>query len=708
MREVTLLLVDDEKAIITLFARRLEKLFPNVSAATSGEEALEILQHQQIDVLVTDLNMPGINGCELITRAMKIQPMLQSIVVTGYSDNKTAIEAMAAGASSYLQKPLDSSELTIAIDKCLEKRHLIQEVQNKQKQLTEYRDHLEELVSKRTLELTKTNTKLQAEIEERKCLEASLRNATAQAENANRAKSEFLANMSHEIRTPMTSAIGLLNIVLNTKLLPKQKKYLDMARLSTLAMHNLLNDILDFSKIEAGRLNLEHIVFNPVDIIASVIELQHFHAQEKSIKLSTFISNEVPDALIGDSNRLRQIILNLVSNAIKFTQYGEVSVECIVASSEPPDSLALDQKYVTLQFSVQDSGTGIDQDKIESVLDVFSGKDSSTIRKSGGVGLGLNICSKLVTRMGGRIWVDSVPEQGCKFYFTSRFGVKPIEEEMEPKGKETGLSTMTTASQRNEALAILVAEDDKLVQMVIREILEGVGYKVFIVSNGITALKEIETQSFDIVLLDLNIPGMKGREVAQQIRKRERDTGIKKEESLPLIALTGDTDETVQKQCKEIGMDDFLNKPFDRDRLLSMIRAHLRLKSRLRVKVSEPVAPKVSPLEGEIFSKNTALKNASGDQEIMLARIKRFLQQVPQAVGLLRKAIVDENSLLLEQEVQKLKRMAIETGAINVADELFSLLMKLRNKQEVKNTEKLVDSLEAEFNSFKKVVEELM
>ena len=207
MTKAKLLVVDDEPPLLQLMTRRLERLSYEVHPAHSGPEALDILRREEIDVLVTDFKMPGMDGCELITHAVKISPMLQSIVVTGYSDIKTAIRVMGAGAFNYLQKPIDFAELNVAIERGLEKRQLLSDVQDKQRQLEDYRAHLEELVTQRTLALTEANRNLTREIEERKLLENSLREAKKSAEDANRAKSEFLANMSHEIRTPMTSKV---------------------------------------------------------------------------------------------------------------------------------------------------------------------------------------------------------------------------------------------------------------------------------------------------------------------------------------------------------------------------------------------------------------------------------------------------------------------------------------------------------------------
>ncbi len=706
MVKARLLVVDDEQTLLNLFTRRLERLSYRVFNATSGKEALDILQHEEIDVLITDFQLPGMDGCEIITRAMKLDSMLQCIVITGYGNIKNVINAMGAGAFNYLQKPIDFSELDVAIEKGLEKRKLIQDVHDKQQQLEEYSDHLEELVEERTLALTKANRKLKREIEERKCLENSLREAKVQAENANRAKSEFLANMSHEIRTPMTSAIGLLDLVLDTELLPKQKAYLEMARISTVVMHNLLNDILDFSKIEAGKLNLESITFNPRKVIESVIDLQHFQAKEKSIQLSSSIADDVPESVVGDPNRLRQIVLNLVSNAIKFTQYGDVTIECRLTTEENRNTVAPDNQHVHLHFSVQDSGIGIGKDKIGIIFEAFSQVDNSTTREFGGVGLGLNICSKLVALMGGHIWVRSEPGKGSIFHFTTRFGVELIKDEKE--NEEVGRNSSDLPGLRcGETVTVLVVEDDKIIQLVIQEILEQEGYTVINASDGKTALQEIDNQSFDFILLDLKLPEMNGYEVVQNIRERESREGVLEGQHIPIIALTGFASKDEKQRCLDAGMDGFLPKPFTVDQLLLITRKYVQDRS-MGQKVEamgarEGEVPNTTILEGKIFSENAALKKASGNKEIMVERIIVFLKKGPHCIERLRKiAASDENSLLLEQEVHSMKDMAMEVGAIKLGDELFSLLMQLRKKQQIKNALEQINTLEAGLECFSK------
>jgi signal transduction histidine kinase len=709
MIKAKLLIVDDDPVNLDLFTLRLKKMSYEVYSASSGIEALEILQREEIDILITDFKMPGMDGYEIIARAIKIDPTMQSIVVTGYGDIKTAIDFMGAGAFNYLQKPINFQDLDFTILKGLEKRRLLQDVQNKQMQLEAYREHLEELVETRTRSLTEANQKLKREIEERKSLENSLREAKLLAENANVAKGAFLANMSHEIRTPMTSAIGLLNLVLETELLPKQKAYLEMARISTVIMHNLLNDILDFSKIEAGKLVLESISFDPRMVIKSVVDLQHFQAEEKKIRLTSAVDDEVPNAVVGDPNRLRQIILNLVSNAIKFTRYGEVAIRCQCSTEENPDSISVERECQFLHFSVQDSGIGIDQKKMGLIFEAFAQADSSTTRKFGGVGLGLNICSKLVALMQGRLWVVSEPNQGSTFHFRCRLDAERSGAEKEGGG-HVNTSLYSSDPQGDKVVTVLVVEDDQVNQWVIQEILEHEGYAVVIVSNGRAVLQEIENRCFDLVFLDLQLPDMSGYEVVSKIRENESKKCTEEGQHLPIIALTGFASDLERQKCLNAGMDDFIAKPFNLNQLVSITLKYIRDMSNRKSCRSEVIGGKGagSPIfKGIIFDEEEALFKADGNREVIVGRIRYFLKRVVSTVEKLSNSVAaaDGDYNIVEQDVHQLKDLAIEIGAINLADELLCLLMNIRKDKKLEQIH--IDRLSSEHDFFikeKKVV----
>ncbi len=702
MIKAKLLIVDDEQVNLDLFSLRLEKMSYQVYSASSGIEALEILKSEAIDILITDFNMPGMDGYETIARAIKIDPTLQSIVVTGYGDIKIAIDVMGVGAFSYLQKPVNFQELDFTIQKGLEKRRLLLDVQNKQMQLEAYREQLEELVETRTRSLTETNKILKREIEERINLEKSLRVAKLVAENANKAKGMFLANMSHEIRTPMTSAIGLLNLVLDTELLPKQKAYLEMARISTVIMHNLLNDILDFSKIEAGKLVLESISFDPRTVIKSVIDLQHFQAEEKKIRITCVVDETVPHAVVGDPNRLRQIVLNLVSNAIKFTQYGEVVIRCQRFDKENPDSTGLEGAVQLLHFSVQDSGIGIVQEKLGLIFEAFAQGDNSTTRKFGGVGLGLIICSKLVAMMQGRIWVVSEPNQGSTFHFTCRLDAEQrAYVEKEVRGKANSLQHVPESVGEN-TVTVLVVEDDQVNQWVIQEILEHEGYAVVNVSNGTAALQEIEIRYFDLVLLDLQLPDMSGYEVVRKIRENESKRDPGERQSLPIIALTGFAGDVEKQKCLHAGMNDFLAKPFNVNQLVSITLKYIRDISNKKTHNAEVVEckmPATPYFKGIVFDEKEALSRADKNHDVIRFRIDDFLKRAISTIDILRNSVEsDFYSNRIEQKVQELKGMAVEIGAVNFADELFCLLMQLRNKKRFDIS--IIDKISLEYDFF--------
>ncbi|MFB3766661.1 MAG: PAS domain S-box protein [Methanotrichaceae archaeon] len=419
-----------------------------------------------------------------------------------------------------------------------------------EEELLKSKNELEMRVQERTLWLQRANEALQYEMMKQKETEAELLKAKEVADAAAEAKAEFLANMSHEIRTPLNAIIGLTGILLDTDLKPEQKEHIETIRSSGDTLLAVINDILDFSKIDSGKMELECQPFDLLYCIEESLDLVAHKAEEKGLSLAYRIDDSVPMAIVGDPTRLRQILINLLSNAVKFTEQG--NVDALVTAQ------AMDDGKCRLHFAIKDTGIGIPQGRMDKIFQSFSQADMSTTRKYGGTGLGLAISKRLVEIMGGKIWIESIVGKGSAFHFTLPVDVylghlpKANEALSQRKGKING------------NIRILLAEDNAINQRVMLHMLKYLGCRADVAADGVEALKAMELQSYDLVLMDIQMPEMDGFETAKEIRRRWQSGPM-------IVALTAYALEGDREKCLNAGMDGYIAKPVKVDDLAALL-----------------------------------------------------------------------------------------------------------------------------------------
>ncbi|WP_050753162.1 PAS domain S-box protein [Pseudobacteroides cellulosolvens] len=491
------------------------------------------------------------------------------------------------------------------------------------------------------------------------------------AETANKTKSEFLANMSHEIRTPINGIMGMLELTMLTELNKSQKENLITAKGCAMSLLRIINDILDFSKMEAGKLTIEKIDFDIKNLLDEITKAHSVRANEKGLELLYAFSSNIPPYLVGDPNRLQQVLNNLISNAIKFTDNGDVSIEVRKKS--------ISDDYIELQFSVTDTGIGISPEGMERLFKSFSQVDSSYTRRYGGTGLGLVISRQLVEMMSGKIWVESEAGKGSTFYFTLPFrvGSKPYEKPI----------ISSDEKRCAKKLNILIVEDDEVNRFVLSNMLNEKGYTVDIACNGLEALKAYKESRYDLILMDIQMPEMDGVEATKHIRQLEIEAGNQR--NIPIIALTAYALHGDREKFLALGMDEYISKPIVMEEMYVTIdkvmdQRDKNIETEIEVRISD---------DGKLIkTKNN--EPAAACNDVLLEQIEKKIEEFEDV-------IISNDLSAIENHANKLKNLFNRIDADDLKSTAFRIELFAR-RGDLKEAIKYSTQIQREFETFKK------